>query len=356
MSFAQSQGVTVITVNWNGKRDTIACLESLQHCIYVTCPINIVVVDNASADDSVSTLQRHLTSRGWRITLNIRVADSDPRVKSITRFDDADSENARIASILIVEARDNFGFAAGNNIGRQIADATWVSEFYWLLNNDTQVAPDALKLMLEKMGRELDVGVCGCTILYAEHSQCVQSYGGAWYSLKTGRGWSVGMDQIYDPALSDTDIESKLNYISGAAMFIRANVWNQVGPMSEDYFLYNEEIDLCMRLPQGNRLGVSVKSLVYHRVGSSIGTDKGKKTGSCLSAFFQTRSKLMFAAKHTPKYWLFVWVTLLARAIKLIVNPATSSNALVILSVLFGKRRAEPVWFADRSNQNARKS
>lgn len=337
--------VTVVIVNWNGGDDSIACLQSLQAMRTEGAVVKVVVVDNASSDDSVSRLTQHLGAHGWQPCPSRIPRPESSRVRQVSAFTGAPGG---VEQVLVVQALDNYGFAAGNNIGIAAADAHWVSDHYWLLNNDTWVAADTLSTLLDKMRAEPQVGICGATVLYADADRHVQSYGGAWYSLRSGRGWALGMGTTYDPDITDAYAEARINYVSGASMFIRADALRQMGPLCEAYFLYNEEIDLSVRLPSSYRLGVATRALVYHKVGASIGSEKGNSSGSPLANFFQTRSKLIFAARHTRRYWPLVWLTLLARAVKFLRSPGSRPNAWVILAVLLGRRQPDPKWFTER--------
>ena len=87
-------------------------------------------------------------------------------------------------------------------------------------------------------------------------------------------------------------------------------------------------------------------------VGASIGSEKGEGVGSRLATFYQARSKLLFAKKHTPQYLPMVWIVLFARAVKFTTSPLTRRNAVVILSVLFGRRQVDARWFAERTKNN----
>lgn len=337
--------VTVVLVNWNGWQDTVGCLESIQASSDFPGKINVVIVDNSSSDQSLVNLKSYLASSINSLSLDGSVIERLARIGAAFLYEGG---MGAISSLLLVEAKDNYGFAAGNNIGWQFADFFWASNYYWVLNNDTRIVSDTANSLIRKATSHEDISICGCSILYLEDPQRVQSYGGSWYSLKTGRGWSVGMGQLYDTRVKSSVIETQINYISGASMLIKAQFLHRVGGLCEDYFLYNEEIDLSMKLSRRERLAVATEAKVYHKVGSSIGSDKGHQTGSQLSAFFQTRSKLIFAKKHTPLYLPSVWLVLLARSIKFILYPQSRSNGLTILSVLFGNRKANPSWFKNQ--------
>jgi GT2 family glycosyltransferase len=225
-------------------------------------------------------------------------------------------------------------------------------KYFWFLNNDTEVAGNALLPLIAKMTSNPKIGICGSSILYASDRQTVQAYGGAYYSLRTGRGWAFGMGTRYDPKVSDHLAEAQINFVSGAAMFVRATSLAEIGSMCEDYFLYNEEIDLAKRGEGIFTLGVATSSIVYHMVGASIGSEKGEGVGSRLATFYQARSKLLFAKKHTLRYLLLVWLVMLARAFKFTSSPLTRGNALVLLSVLAGRRKVDARWFTERSRES----
>ncbi len=352
MNLSQSQNVTVVLVNWNGWRDTINCFESLNESYSFDGFLKVVIVDNNSSDSSLDRLSEYLVGKDPTDTY---FNENFSGLSVEAEFKRFDFDHERASSVVLVDAKDNLGYAGGINIGCRLSETLWNSDFFWLLNNDCLVAPDALSIMLTKMQDNLETLVCGCTILDYDRPDRVQSYGGSWYSMRTGRGWSIGLNEIYDPQFKDTEAEDLINYVSGAAMLIRALTLNSIGYLSEDYFLYNEEIDLSLSLSSRKNLGVSVQAKVYHKVGSSIGTDKGDRIGSQLSTFFQARSKLIFASKHVPHYLPLVWLTLLARSFKLFMSSYSRASSITILRVLFGQLEADPIWFERQSDDKCDK-
>lgn len=352
MNMSRSQNVTVVLVNWNGWRDTINCVESLNESYSFDGFLKIVIVDNNSSDSSLERLSGYFVGKNPTDTCSNKNFNGQFGEAKFERFD---FNHERVSSVILVDAKDNFGYAGGINIGCRLSETLWNSDFFWLLNNDCLVAPDALLIMLTKMQDNLETLVCGCTVLDYDNPDRVQSYGGSWYSMRTGRGWSIGLNEIYNPHFKDTEAEDLINYVSGAAMLIRALTLNSIGYLSEDYFLYNEEIDLSLSLSSRKNLGVSVRAKVYHKVGSSIGTDKGDRIGSQLATFFQARSKLIFASKHVPHYLPLVWLTLLARSFKLFMFSHSRSSSITTLRVLLGQREADPIWFEQQSDDKCDK-
>jgi len=339
--------VAVVIVNWNGARDTIDCVRSLQQIETGGARLTIVVTDNDSSDNSIVLLDAFFRSQGSACPVAPPPTLAD-KVRQIVRYGSDDAQ----ASLILVAARSNGGFAAGNNIGVDASRLDGSPDFIWFLNSDAEANRNALLPLLSKMADNPDIGMCGSTLIHASDKRTVQSYGGSYYSLRTGRGWSPGAGQSYDPAIPDSWVEDRINYVSGAAMFVRRAMFDQIGPMSEAYFLYNEEIDLSCRAAGRFRLGVATDSVVYHRVGASIGTEGSTTAASRLSTFYQTRSKLLFAARHTRSSYPLVWLTLLARALKFYRAPARRPEARVILQVLRGRRTVDPQWFAERRREN----
>ncbi len=340
--------VTVVIVNWNGAEDTINCIGSLQRMATGGSDLSIVVTDNASSDDSFATLKAFVKGQGYRSTSLELPAEQAGRISEVAAYV---SDDALRPTITLAAAVENGGFAAGNNIGVELGRAVGTPEYFWFLNSDTEVDSGALPFLLDKMARHPDIGMCGSTLVHASDRTTVQAYGGARYSMRTGRAWSAGEGQPYSEAASDEWAEQRINYVSGAAMLVRAELLTQVGLMSEDYFLYNEEIDLSCRSAGKFRLGVATKSIVYHRVGASIGTEGSTQAASRLSTFYQTRSKLLFAARHSRRFYPLVWLTLFARAVKFFRRPSRRAEAKVILGVLAGRRKVDQRWFSERRRE-----
>lgn len=345
--------VTVVIVNWNGAQNTINCIRSLQAMEAEACELSIVVTDNGSTDGSYVDLTSFLLDSGYVALPCETPANLKQRIKGAASYTPAE---ARFPTVTLIAATKNNGFAAGNNVAIELSSKFQAPDFFWFLNNDTVVDRNALSALLHKMNFDPNLGICGSTLLYESDRRTVQAYGGALYSMYTGRAWAPGAGLNYDPAVTDEWAEQRVNYVAGAAMLVRASLFEEIGLMSEDYFLYNEEIDLALRASDRFRLGVATKSIVYHRVGASIGTEGPSVAASRLAAFYQARSKLLFASRHTRRFYPLVWLALAARGIKCLVNPRRTREAVVILQVLFGRRGVDPSWFDERQSLIARVS
>lgn len=327
------QRLGVLIVNYNGAPFISECIKSLFGFAPSTVEVDVVLVDNASPDDSIAVINDTLLDLSPQHDAHV-VLDNNTRAgkrtQQVTRFSFVDSP---VKSFYLVSANENYGFAGGNNIAAEVLDEQVSSEvdFFWLLNSDTIVAPDSLRELVATLNSDPELIVCGTAILYHHEPHRIQSMGGSYYQVLTGRAWACMQNETYHKQIDELDIVKKINFVSGASLVISSTAWRNINGLSEDYFLYNEEIDLTFRLPKTARFGVASKARVYHKVGGSIGTESIERPPSPLSAFYQARSKLIFAAKHTPKYYPVVLLFLIFRALKYLVvyRYVGSANSIV---------------------------
>ena len=340
--------VSIVLVNWHGAEDTVACLRSLASMDAAGACVSVVVVDNASTDDSVAVIATALTGTGYveRATMYPLATTS---LESAVWFD-APEPGSALRAVALARTRENLGFAAGNNIGYRLSqEAEPELDFVWLLNNDTEVRPDCLTHFLAKMVAAPDVGMCGCTIVDFDEPETIQCAGGVRYSPLTGRGRLIGAGMPLAQGPSEVTAEASTDYLNGASMFLRCSHVDTIGLMAEDYFLYNEEVDWAWRARGHFRLGVASRAIVLHKEGATIGTATARRRASALANFFQTRSKLIFARRFTPWFLPTVWLTLLARFGKQYLQ-GDRHKSVIILQVLLGRRRPNQEWFHRRDS------
>jgi len=221
--------VATVVLNFNGVEDTLACLESL--LAMQPAPGEIHVVDNASDDDSVRRIR------------------------------------AAYPTVRVSVNRTNLGFGAGLNplLEALLSDG---AEWIWLLNNDTQVASDALIQLLEHASARPDTGAVGARILDMHPPHAVQTWGGGRIE------WWRGSSRHF----TTETVDGKLDYITGASMLLRTAALRQVGLFDPRFFLYWEDADLCLRLrAAGWKLTVAAEAGVYHRLsGTTVAASAGK--------------------------------------------------------------------------------
>ena len=181
--------VYVIIVNWNGWRDTIACLESLfrSDCEELT----VVVCDNASNDGSLDLIKKWAAGQlDIQYDTSLSGGGGARRISRALSFLDVAPDSPHLEAtgvqLVLIQTGGNLGFAGGNNVGIRFALSQADCEYLWLLNNDTVVAPDALSHLVARMKEDQNIGVCGSTILEYHKPEIVQALAGATYSRWTG--------------------------------------------------------------------------------------------------------------------------------------------------------------------------
>ncbi|NGX39529.1 MAG: N-acetylglucosaminyl-diphospho-decaprenol L-rhamnosyltransferase [Chlamydiae bacterium] len=246
----QNAKIGVIVLNWNGKEDTSACIVSLQKSSF---PMEIVIVDNGSTDDSVE------------------------HFRSV------------FPSCTLIETHANLGFAGGNNVG--IAHCLEKGhDFVLLLNNDTVVAPDFIEAFVEGFKAHPQAGILGSKIYLMEEPKRFDHFGGFWRRGRVDFEY-VGYRMIDDG--KSWEVPKEIDYVCGASMMVRREVFEKIGQLDERFFLYCEETDFCFR---ARRNGFAVmtcpKAKVWHKVSASFQGNKSK------AAYFQWRNRLLWIERN----------------------------------------------------------
>lgn len=296
--------VYICTVNWNGWRDTIECLEAVFRLNYQRwCAI---VCDNGSQDGSLEKIEAW--ARGEIIAdcdnPALRGHTSPPVAKPIAILRVARGETVSLRDkterLVLVEAGANLGFAGATNIDLRLGLQSGDLDYAWLLNNDTVVDPDALTHLTATMEARPEVGMCGSTLLYYHDPQTIQSLGGSLYNRWTARGGHVFSGRSREERPDPAWVESTIRYVVGASMLVRREFLERVGLLDDSYFLYFDEIDWAVRGRHHFRLGYSPDSVVWHKEGAAIGTARLGRPRSQISEFYSTRSRLLFTGRHFP--------------------------------------------------------
>jgi GT2 family glycosyltransferase len=341
--------VYVVILNWNGWRDTIACLDSVLRSSHPS--FQVVVCDNASADDSVERLLAWAS--GAEATPPPRPGDplgrllTPPLPKPIThvvldreaaeRGGDARCAGARL---VVVRTGANLGFAGGCNVGLRYALARGDCDHAWLLNNDTVVEPDALAALVQRLAERPDAGQCGSRVLYHDAPDRVQCWGGARYgpALATVRCLGDGQPAHVAPAVAS--VEREITFVFAASALVRREYLDAVGLMAEDYFLYFEELDWAMR-GRAFAKAYAHGSIVYHREGQSTGSSRDGRERSELADYYSLRNRLLVTRRFFPRALPTVYCALVGALLNRLLRRQFRRAAMV-LGILAGRRAVPP--------------
>jgi GT2 family glycosyltransferase len=299
--------VYIIILNWNGWIDTLECLESIFSNDYSN--YQVIVCDNDSKDESLDKVKAWADGR--LLAINPEVSPTrglvHPIVKPI-RYVEYNRSNAeaggrvedRDVPLIIIHSDANLGFAGGNNICLRYILSRDDFKYVWLLNNDTVINSDALSSMVKRMHEKPSAGMCGSTLLYYHAPGVVQALGGATYSPWLATSKHIGAFQKLNESIDIVDVEARMKYIVGASLLVSRPFLCDVGLMSEEYFLYFEEIDWSTRMGNKYSLAYAAKSIVYHKEGSSIGSNSNPKRKSIKADYYSIRNRLIFTRNFYP--------------------------------------------------------
>lgn len=247
MAESQRPRASVIIPNWNGLAYLRPCLDSLARQTYGEA--EVIVVDNASEDESVPVMEREYP---W---------------------------------VRVVALAENRGYAGGCNAG--IAEAR--GEILVLLNNDTVAEPDWLEALVAALDEHPDAGLAATRIMLHDRRDILHSAGDLY--RRDGTADSRGVWQPYGPPYDET---AYLFGACGGAMAVRREVIEQVGAFDESFFMYCEDIDLNWRAQRaGWRCIYTPQAVVYHHL-SATG-------GGPLSSYYVGRNTLWVLARHYPR-------------------------------------------------------
>ena len=257
--------IGIIIINWNSFDLTHACLKSLEEIDYKA--ISVILVDNNSSDDS---LERLSAAHPWIVT---------------------------------VENEKNLGFTGGNNSGIRKAFEL-DCDYILLLNNDTQVEPDFLNILVEKIESDPNIGAVQPKIYYEYDRNVIWNAGGKYNPLLTQPS-TIGENKIDDGSYQVT---KSTDWITGCAFLIRSSVVREVGLTSELYF-YGcfDDVDYSMEiLKKGYELFFCANSIIYHAVGMASKSENDNPEG-VLKPFFHylvARNRWFFIRRHAKCIYL----------------------------------------------------
>ena len=276
----------IALLNWNGWRDTIACLDSLDHVRYTDA--GVVLCDNCSTDDSVDRIARWGQERAWPCRVVDHLADGDER-RTLAGGE---------PRLLIVRSHANRGFAGGMNVAiRYALESDRQYKYVWALNTDTTVEPDSLPNAVRALEARPSAGSAQSLLVWARQPTLLDSAG--MRLLRRGGAMDIRHHRPraeLEPLLAGREAVEIFGACAAAALY-RADALRTVGLFDESLFQTNEDVDLACRLREHGYTAVLVPtSIVYHLGG--ISRDR-KKRGWML--WLAHRNKLWIVARWYPR-------------------------------------------------------
>jgi len=246
--------LSIITINYNGLKDTCALIESI--------PFNdkteVIVVDNASNNDEASEIEQ------------------------------------RFPHVNVVRSEKNLGFAGGNNLGIQAAQG----KYLFIINNDTIFKDFNVQALIDRLESTPEIGIVCPKIRFAWGTNPIQFTGYTPLSEITVRNRAIGFGE---EDKGQYEMAHPTPYAHGAAMLVKRTAIEKVGLMPECYFLYYEELDWSMMFTRANyQIWYEPKCTIYHKESQATGQN------SPLRTYYITRNRLLLVKRNYTglKKWL----------------------------------------------------
>jgi N-acetylglucosaminyl-diphospho-decaprenol L-rhamnosyltransferase len=259
----------VIVVNYRTGRLVIDCLASLAPEVPALKGGRVVVVDNASGDDSLPVISAAIAERGWS------------------------------GWVELIALPRNGGFAYGNNAAiRRVRELDSRFAAVVLLNPDTVAREGAIERLVSFLGDHPEAGIVGASIENERGSEepCAHAYPSPLIEFVAAANLDPLTRWLRRRHMKGTGPGARrCDWVSGACMAIRRETLDAVGPMDENFFLYFEEVDFCAR---AGRLGWTCWSLPQARVVHFEGASTGIKAGRRRRPAYWYDSRRRFFAKQ----------------------------------------------------------
>jgi GT2 family glycosyltransferase len=261
--------LSIIIVNWNSANDVRKCVASI-FAGTRDVRFEVIVVDSASFDGCGDML-----------------AGEFPEVH-------------------FIQSRDNIGFGRANNLAANSA----VGELLLFLNPDTEVLDDALTIMVGGFATLVQPGCVGCRLLNSDRTlqtSCIQSYptitnqvlDSDWLRHRIPKARIWGMRPLFEESPAPSAVEA----ISGACIMSKRSVFESIGGFSADYFMYAEDMDLCLKAHNAGYINYYLPRAVVLHHGDSSSRKARSDFAVVMAADSLTRYFLKF---HGPLYaWTY---------------------------------------------------
>lgn len=301
--------IAIILVSYNSSQDTTECLESLSGIKQRTFEHKVFVVDNGSKDPYV--LAKRFSAKQFEV----------------------------------VRSESNLGFTGGNNMGISYVKREYKPDYILLLNNDTTVHPLFLEEMLARAQSNVKTGIVGAKIYFSKgrefhkNSYTADEIGKVLWFAGGSIDWQHvvafhrGVDEV---DRGHFDSQTGTDFITGCAMLVPTSVFERVGLLDEQYFVYMEDVEFSQRVKRaGYALELCQSAVVWHKnAGSSGGA------GSPVSLYYQNRNRLYFGWQ----YGEFSTKLAVLRIAWSIVKSGSALERKAVLDAFMGTMGKQPIF------------
>jgi GT2 family glycosyltransferase len=294
-----SNAVPIVIVGFRNPSEIVECLTALDGCLSDP-PCEVLVCENGGAA-AFDALVAALT------------ADDAPCVPAqgeLSPLARGGEKFTRVANfrlrrrgslVAIAQACENLGYAGAINawLSLLLTRTDWPG--VWILNPDTQPAPDALAEFVA-YAQASGKGMIGGRVLLAHRPDVVQTRGLRWRKLVAT---TEAVDRNVSAAIAPdiAEVEQRLDAPSGASVYVTRACVEKIGLMDDRYFLYFEDLDWGLRAKAQCGLGYAWRAVVYHHGGTTIGSAATHAARSPLAVYLEFRNSVLFVRARYPR-WL----------------------------------------------------
>jgi GT2 family glycosyltransferase len=273
--------IAVVIVNYRTAQLTVDCLRSIALDGWLPAQGHGIVVDNASADESMAIIEQEVANNCWNEWVEL------------------------------VPASRNGGFAYGNNVGiRRAMESTGKPRYFLLLNPDTIVQPGAIEALVRFMEGHPNAGIVGSRLEDPDGTsqQAARRFPTILSELESAIRLNIITRLLARWIVTppEQDRSHECDWLPGASLMVRREVLEQVGALDEGYFMYYEEVDFCLRAKRaGWQVWYEPTSRVTHLVGQSSGVTARNNSSTVPNRrpvyWFESRRRY-FAENHGSAY------------------------------------------------------
>ena len=264
--------IAIVVLNWNGWRDTLECLTSLTDSARQN--FKIVLIDNGSTDSSLEKIRSWSRGElpvsigplyGKKKRMRLNLIEYDLSEISETSRPNQLSQEERKSDVVLIKSRVNLGFAKGCNVGIRYA-LQHNFEKILLLNNDTVVDSDCLRILSEFLDRNRTYGIVTPKIFYYDQPDKIWNCGGRL--TFTGSRKYYCKDRNDDGCTQNEMMD--ITFITGCALLARTDIFKRYGLLTEKFFFGEEDYEFSLRMKKNKvKMAAVLSTKVYHKVGIS---------------------------------------------------------------------------------------
>lgn len=267
--------LSVVILNYNTVELTRKCLTTVRASHLGDYVMEVIVCDNGSSDGSIEMVKKEFSQ------------------------------------VILIENKKNLGFAAGNNPGIKRAKGRYIL----LLNTDTEIPKDTLRVMVSYMDKNPSIGASTCKLLLPDGSMdpaCHRGFPTPWVAFT----YLSGLERLfpktrlfgeYHQGYKDFGSIHEVDCIVGAFFLVRREVVREIGLMDEEYFMYGEDIDWAYRIREkGWKIMYNPTVTILHKKKQSGRANIVRKRRILTEIYFHRYNWLFYKKHYAQKYGSFL--------------------------------------------------